>query len=52
MYTFSSSITFVEVLTQKNDEGNRFPISFMSSELQGENIDYPKVEKQAYVVLK
>jgi hypothetical protein len=40
------------VLTQKNDEGNEFPIAFMSSGLQGGRLNYPEVDKQAYVVFK
>jgi len=30
LYTFSLNIAFAPILTQKNDEGNEFPIAFMS----------------------
>jgi hypothetical protein len=47
LYKFSFDIAFAVVLTQKNDEGNEFPISFMSPRLQGEKLNYPEVEKQS-----
>jgi hypothetical protein len=31
LYTFASNIEFALVITHKNDEGNDFPIAFMSS---------------------
>jgi hypothetical protein len=37
---------------QKNQEGDEFPVDFMSSGLQGEELNYPEVDKQAYVVFK
>jgi hypothetical protein len=40
------------VLTQKDDENNEAPISFMSTNLQGTKLKYPAIEKQAYVVYK
>jgi hypothetical protein len=52
LYTFAYDIAFKVVLTQKNDEGNEFPNAFMSYGLQGVELDYPKVDKQAYVVFK
>jgi hypothetical protein len=52
LYTFIYDIEFVIVLTYKNDEGNEFSISFMSSRLQGEKLNYPEVDKKEYVVLK
>jgi hypothetical protein len=52
LYTFASEIAFTIVLTQKNCEGDEFPIAFMISSLQGEELDYPKVEKQDYVIFK
>jgi hypothetical protein len=42
----------VVVLTQKNQEGDEFPVYFMSFGLQGVELNYPKVDKQAYVVFK
>jgi len=52
LYTLSSNIAFVVVLTQKDQDGNEYPINFMSFSLQGEKLDYPKVDKQAYIVFK
>jgi hypothetical protein len=40
------------VLTQKDDENNEAPISFMSTNLQGPELKYPSIDKQAYVVYK
>jgi hypothetical protein len=52
LYTFASDIAFAVVLTQKNHEGDEFPMDFMSSGLQGEELNYPEVDKKAYVVFK
>ena len=40
------------VLTQKEDGGDKYPISFMSTSLQGADLNYPAVDKQAYAVFK
>jgi hypothetical protein len=40
------------VLTQKDDENNEAPISFMSTKIQGTEIDYPSIDKQANVIYK
>ena len=37
LYTFASDDSLVAVLTQKEDGGDEFPISFMSTGLQGPN---------------
>ena len=52
LYMFVSNITFVVVLTQKDLDGNEYPIVFMTSSLQGVELDYPKVEKQSSVIFK
>ena len=52
LYTFSSHNTLVVVLTQKRELGDEYPISFMSTRLQGGELNYPVVEKQAYVIFK
>ena len=52
MYTFASDDSLVAVLTQKEDGGDEFPIKFMSTDLQGAKLNYPAVDKQAYVVFK
>jgi len=50
LYTFSSNVSYVVVLTQRNNKGNEAPISYMSSNLQGAKLNYPNVEKQGYAV--
>ena len=41
LYTFASDDSLVVVLTQKEDGGDEFPISFMSTGLQGGEIELP-----------
>ena len=52
LYTFASDDSLVAVLTQKEDGGEEFPISFMSTGMQGAKLNYPAMDKQAYVVFK
>ena len=40
------------MLTQKGELGDEYPISFMRTGLQGDELSYPTVEKQAYEVFK
>ena len=40
------------MLTQKNEEGEKFPVSFMSTGLQGVELKYPAIDKQAFAVFK
>jgi hypothetical protein len=40
------------VLTKKDDENNEAPISFMSTNLQGAELNYPAIEKHAYAFYK
>ena len=40
------------MLTQKEDGGDEFPISFMSTSIQGAELNYPAMDKQAYAVFK
>ena len=51
-YTFASDDSLAVVLTQKEDGGDEYPISFMSIGLQGAELNYPALDKQAYVVFK
>ena len=37
---------------QKEEGGDEYPISFMSTGLQGAKFNYPAVHKQAYAVFK
>jgi len=50
MFTLDLSI-FV-VVTQKDNEGNEQPISFMSASIQGPKLNYHAVDKQVYAVYK
>jgi hypothetical protein len=36
----------------KNQEGDEFSVAFMSSRLQGAELDYPEVDKQAFILFK
>ena len=40
------------MLTQKNEDGEEFPVSFMSIGLQGVELKYPAIDKQAFSVFK
>ena len=50
LYTFASDDSLAAVLTQKEEGGDEFPISFMSTGLQGAELNYPAIDKQAYTV--
>ena len=52
LYTFASDDSLATVITQKKYGGDEFPISFMSTGLQGGELNYPVVDKQAYAVFK
>ena len=52
LYTFASDDSLAAVLTQKEDGGDEFPISFMSTGLQGAELNYPAIDKKAYAVFK
>ena len=52
LYNFSSDNSLVVVLTQKGESGDEYPISFMSTGLQGAELNYLAVDKQEYAVFK
>lgn len=52
LYTFSPDTLYAAVLTQLNDENVEAPISFFSSNLQGAELNYSAIEKQAFSVFK
>ena len=52
LYTFASEKSYAVILTQANQEKAEAPIAFFSSNLQGAELNYSDVEKQAYVVFK
>ena len=52
LYTFSYDHSIVVVLTQKNEDEEEFLVSFMSIGLQGSELKYPTIDKQAFAVFK
>jgi hypothetical protein len=52
LYTFASDQSLAGVLNQKDDDSNKASISFMSTNLQGDEINYPFIDKHSYVVYK
>ena len=50
LYTIASNSSYAAVLTQLNDHNLEAPISFFSSNLQGAELNYSDVEKQAFAV--
>jgi phospholipid-translocating ATPase len=46
LYTFASEHSLAAILTQKDEQGDEYPIGFMSFRLQGVELNYPLVEKQ------
>jgi hypothetical protein len=52
LYTFASDQSLVAVLTQKDDDNNEAPMSFMSTNLQGDELNYPTIDKHAYAIYK
>ena len=46
LYTFASDDSLAAVLTQKEEGGDEYPISFMSTGLQGAELNYPAVDKK------
>ena len=52
LYTFASDHSIANVLTQNNENGEEFPVSFMSTGLQGAKLNYHAIDKQAFVVFK
>ena len=52
LYTFASDISYATVLTQLNQQNNEVPISFMSSNFKGAELNYHEVDKQAFAIFK
>jgi len=52
VYTFTSNSSIATVLTQKDVEGNKRLIYFMSVSLHVLELNYPAIDKQTYVVYK
>ena len=45
LYTFALDSSLTAVLMQKDENNDERPISFMSTILQGAELNYPKIEK-------
>ena len=52
LYNFAFDDSLAVVLMQKEDGGDEYPISFMSTGLQGAELNYSVVDKQDYVFFK
>jgi hypothetical protein len=52
LYTFASDHSIVVVLTKKNEDGEEFQVSFMSTGIQGDELKYPAFDKKAFAVFK
>jgi hypothetical protein len=52
LYTFASEHSLAAILTQKDEQGDEYPVSFMSTGLQGVELNYPLVDKQAFSSIK
>jgi hypothetical protein len=52
LYTFTSDHSLAAVLMQKDEQGDEYPVTFMSTGLQGVELNYPLVDKQDFVVHK
>ena len=40
------------MLTQREERGDEYPLSFMGTSFQGAELNYPAIDKHAYVVFK
>jgi hypothetical protein len=45
LYTFASDQLLVVVLTHNDDDNNEAPMSFMSTNIQGDELNYPTIDK-------
>ena len=52
LYNFATDSSLAAVRTQKDGNNDERPISFMSTGLQGAELNYPEIDKQAYAVYK
>ena len=52
LYTFAFDDSLAAVLTQKEDGGDEYRISFIRNGLQGAELNYPTVDKQHYTFFK
>jgi len=52
LYSFDSNTSLAVILSQKENQGNMWPISFMIVGLQESKLNYPTIDKKSYVVSK
>ena len=52
LYTFGSDTSLTIVATHKDELNNEHAISFMSLSMEGPKLNYPTMDKQAYIVYK
>jgi hypothetical protein len=52
LYTFAFDQSLVVVLTEKDEKNDEAPLFFMSTNLQGAELNYLAIEKQAYAIYK
>lgn len=52
LYTFSSDNSITTVLTQKDEVGEEFLVSFMRTGLQGVELNYPAIDKYTFFIFK
>jgi hypothetical protein len=52
LYTFASNQSLAAVLTQMDDDKNESLISFIRTNIQGGDLNYPTIDKHAYAVYK
>ena len=52
LYTFAFNHLIVVVLTQKDEVGEEFLVSLMSTGLQGVELNYPIINKQDFALFK
>jgi hypothetical protein len=50
LYTFMSDHSLVAMLTQKDEQGDEYPVTFMSTRLQGDELNYPLVDKKSFLL--
>jgi hypothetical protein len=52
LYTFASDQSLVVILTRKDDDSKEAPMSLMSTNIQGFDLNYPSIDKISYAVYK
>lgn len=45
-------MSLIVFVTQKYDQNNKHPISFMTTSLQGHELSYPAIKKQVHTIYK